>query len=65
VAQRIFLPATAFAALLSCRRVWGLDYPFTVSRIGSRVSVLPVQFYTFPAANLMLFGRAWRAVAMS
>ena len=24
--------------LLSCRRVWGLDYPFTMSRIWLRVS---------------------------
>lgn len=28
--------------LLSCRRVWGLDYPFTVPGFGSGCQVLPV-----------------------
>ena len=31
-AQRIFLPSTAFAAPAVFGRVWGLDYPFTMSR---------------------------------
>ena len=30
-AQRIFLPSTAFAAPAVFGRVWGLDYPFTMS----------------------------------
>ena len=35
-------PSTAFAAPALCGKVWGLDYPFTVSRIWHRGQVLPV-----------------------
>src|SRR4051812_17494247 len=35
-------PSTAFAAPAFCRRVWGLDYPFTMSGFGSGCQVLPV-----------------------
>ena len=28
-------PSTAFAALAVCGKVWGLDYPFTMSRMDS------------------------------
>ena len=55
-AQRIFLPATAFAAPAgtSCRRVCGLDYPFTVSGRCRRVRCCPSSLYTFPAPSFGL-----------
>ena len=35
-------PSTAFAAPADFGRVWGLDYPFTVSGFGPGCQVLPV-----------------------
>src|SRR5262249_47178495 len=55
-ALRIFVPATAFAALVSRlgtgRRVCGLDYPFTVPRTGEHPPegrCCPSSLYTFPS----------------
>ena len=50
-AQRIFLPATAFAARAG-RRVCGLDYPFTVRSPEAAVRCCPSSLYTFPAKGL-------------
>ena len=51
--------------LLSCRRVWGLDYPFTMSRICFPVvRCCPSSLYTFPTGKLMASGRAWLGIAM-
>src|SRR5690242_3354803 len=58
-ALRIFLPATAFTALVSRhragRRVCGLDYPFTVLRTGENPPegrCCPSSLYTFPSRRL-------------
>jgi len=55
-ALRIFLPATAFTALVSRhgtgRRVCGLDYPFTMLRTKDNppeVRCCPSSLYTFPS----------------
>ena len=46
---------------LSFRRVWGLDYPFTISGFRSGVRCCPSSLYTFPAVS----GRAWLGIAIS
>ena len=50
-AQRIFVPATAFAAPAACR-VCGLDYPFAMSGTAARCRRCPSSLYTFPVHSL-------------
>ena len=47
--------------LHSCRRVWGLDYPFTISRICLRVSGA-ARLVSTPSR--LVSGRAWLGIAM-
>jgi hypothetical protein len=47
--------------LLSCRRVWGLDYPFTMSRIPFRFSGA-ARLVSTPSRPF--FSRAWLGIAM-
>jgi len=53
-------PSTAFAAPAVCR-VWGLDYPFTVSRILFRLSGA-ARLVSTPSRPFS--GRAWLGIAM-
>jgi hypothetical protein len=50
-AQRIFVPATAFAAPAACR-VCGLDYPFAMSGTTAGCRRCPSSLYTFPVHSL-------------
>jgi hypothetical protein len=55
-----FLTRLRLSPPLHLRRVWGLDYPFTVPGFGSGVRCCPSSLYTFPAVS----GRAWLGIAM-
>jgi len=56
-------PATAFAAPTEARHgVWGLDYPFTVSRGGPEFRCCPSSLYTFPFRKT---ARAWLGITIS
>ena len=51
--------------LLSCRRVWGLDYPFTMSRIHFRFSGAARLVSTPSQPKAICSGRAWLGIAIS
>ena len=54
-AQRIFVPATAFAAPAACR-VCGLDYPFAMSGTTAGCRRCPSSLYTFLPASAVRLG---------
>ena len=74
--RRIFIPATAFAALpmrgASLWQVWGLDYPFTMAAravgfptVARGCRCRPSSLYTFPKARgLRLSSGAWLGISI-
>ena len=53
-------PSTTFVAPTIYSKVWGLDYPFTVSGFLPGIRCCPSSLYTFPAG----FSRAWLGIAI-
>ena len=51
-AQRIFVPAAAFATPAVRGRVCGLDYPFAMSGTTAGCRRCPSSLYTFPVHSL-------------